>query len=205
MTTVPIPKRAADAIREAIEATRSDDQDGYSWMRNIENGRPMGVHLVLPPTDVLELARAVGIEPDPIEANGSCSSCLWALVSDELPDGRKCRDRGWSFPCASCSRPKMTLWGQRPENICPGSGNTVAYRDDAVQRPGLRARAVRGGATQLEGFLCPHCGTVFALDQLDKGGLGYSRLLPHTTDGGLLRTETERQEAAMAHRRQRRR
>lgn len=86
-------------LRQLLRRMRNTAQDGYADVRDGKFERSRA--LPAPTVDELDaLFSLAGLVPDEIQINGTCRTCVFGC-----PDGG---DQGWSTPCCSCARPKMT-------------------------------------------------------------------------------------------------
>ncbi len=98
--TLAIQRAGIEALRSILKRLRDDAQGGYSSYEG--NGEWSFASTSLPqttPEQLNALFALAGLEPDVIVPKGSCGTCIFATNG---------RERGWSSPCCSCSRPLMS-------------------------------------------------------------------------------------------------
>ena len=92
-----------EVLRRVLLRLRWDNQGGFPSLRHDLTFGESGT-IGLPqatPKEIEVLMGLAGIVPDRIESLGSCRTCKWSDNGNE---------RGYSVPCVSCKRPRMTLW-----------------------------------------------------------------------------------------------
>lgn len=109
-------------VRNLLEKRRSEKQDGYRSLS--KDGIWNFVSTTLGPVTPEELDALfafAGIQPDPIEPLGTCSTCWNSSVV-----GARRSERGYRSPCVSCLRPKHDLWEPIPKDAvnCPDCGGS---------------------------------------------------------------------------------
>ncbi len=97
-----------EVIRRLLKTMRWDEQGGYVMYKGGGKWSGVGMGLgTVTPDELNALFAMAGMEPDVIEAKGSCSTCAFAQRGQE---------RGWSTPCAG--EPAVSWKSSRRTRAC---------------------------------------------------------------------------------------